>query len=287
MRGAMKKGVFCIAAVFIIFLFMPMAAIAAGYVIGDEDVLQISVWGNPELSVTVPVRPDGKISVPLLGDVQATGVTPQELKVKLEQGMVKFVKSPVVSVIVTAINSFKVYVFGEGISRGAGSGTVQGAAATTGVITLKKNTTLIQLLAQLGSLRNADLKNAYVLREGQKLPVDFVQLVTKGDISHDVQLASNDVIYIPDNYDQRIRVTGAVRTPVILPYSEGMTALDAVLSAGGFTEYASQNGVVVVRKEGGKIKNIDVKLRDVMYGDINKNVLLLPGDIVMVHSNIF
>ncbi len=287
MRGAMKKGIYCLAAVFFIFFGMRMTAIAAGYVIGDEDVLQISVWGNPELSVTVPVRPDGKISVPLLGDVQATGVTPQELKAKLEQGMVKFVKSPVVSVMVTAINSFKVYVFGEGISRGAGSGTVQGAAATTGVITLKKNTTLIQLLAQLGSLRNADLKNAYVLREGQKLPVDFVQLVTKGDITHDVQLASNDVIYIPDNYDQRIRVTGAVRTPVILPYSEGMTALDAVLSAGGFTEYASQNGVVVVRKEGGKIKNIDVKLRDVMYGDINKNVLLLPGDIVMVHSNIF
>ncbi len=283
----MKKGIYCLAAVFFIFFGMRMTAIAAGYVIGDEDVLQISVWGNPELSVTVPVRPDGKISVPLLGDVQATGVTPQELKAKLEQGMVKFVKSPVVSVMVTAINSFKVYVFGEGIARGAGSGTVQGAAATTGVITLKKNTTLIQLLAQLGSLRNADLKNAYVLREGQKLPVDFVQLVTKGDITHDVQLASNDVIYIPDNYDQRIRVTGAVRTPVILPYSEGMTALDAVLSAGGFTEYASQNGVVVVRKEGGKIKNIDVKLRDVMYGDINKNVLLLPGDIVMVHSNIF
>jgi polysaccharide export outer membrane protein len=263
-----------------------MTAVASGYVIGDEDVLQISVWGNPELSVTVPVRPDGKISVPLLGDVQATGVTPQDLKVKLEQGFVKFVKSPVVSVMVTAINSFKVYIFGEGIQRAAGA-TVQGAAATTGVITLKKNTTLIQLLAQLGSLRNADLKNSYVLRDGQKLPVDFVQLVTKGDISHDVQLASNDVIYIPDNYDQRIRVTGAVRTPVILPYSEGMTALDAVLSAGGFTEYASQNGVVVVRKEGGKIKNIDVKLRDVMYGDINKNVLLLPGDIVMVHSNIF
>ncbi len=282
----MKKGIYCVAAVFFIIFVMHMKAIAAGYVIGDEDVLQISVWGNPELSVTVPVRPDGKISVPLMGDVQATGVTPQELKVKLEQGFVKFVKSPVVSVMVTAINSFKVYVFGEGIQRASGA-TVQGAAATTGVITLKKNTTLIQLLAQLGSLRNADLKNAYVLREGQKLPVDFVQLVTKGDISHDVQLMSNDVIYIPDNYDQRIRVTGAVRTPVILPYSEGMTALDAVLSAGGFTEYASQNGVVVVRKEGGKIKNIDVKLRDVMYGDINKNVLLLPGDIVMVHSNIF
>ncbi len=286
----MKKA-WLIGAGLLAVLIICLTAMAEGYVIGDEDVLQISVWGNAELSVTVPVRPDGKISVPLLGDVQASGCTPQQLKAKLEEGLSKYVKGPVVSVIVTAVNSFKVYVFGEGIYR-AGA-TVNGVNAggggptAAGVITLRKNTTLIQLLAQLGSLKNADLKNAYVLRDGKKLPVNFVELVTKGDISHDIQLAANDVIYIPDNYDQRIRVTGAVKTPMILPYSEGMTALDAVLSAGGFTEYASQNSVVIVRKDGDKIKNIDVRLRDVMYGDIDKNTLLQPGDIVMVHSNIF
>ena len=102
-----------------------------------------------------------------------------------------------------------------------------------------------------------------------------------------MQLESNDVIYIPDNFDQRIRVTGAVRTPATLPYSEGITALDAVLSAGGFTEFASQNSVMVVRKDGDAIKNIEVKLKDVMYGEVNKNVVLQPGDIVMVHSTIF
>jgi len=259
-------------------------ASVTAYVIGDEDVLKISVWGNQELSVQVPVRPDGKISLPLLGDVQASGLTPHELKIKLEQGLVKFVKAPVVSIMVTEINSFKVYVFGEGITRASAA---PGGAASSGVITLKKNTSLIQLLAQVGSLKNADLKNAYILRNGQKLPVDFVRLITRGDISQDVQLASSDVIYIPDNFDQRVRVTGAVRTPVTIPYSEGMTALDAVLSAGGFTEYASQNSVVVVRKEGEEITNIEVKLRDVMYGEAKKNVSLHPGDIVMVHSSIF
>jgi polysaccharide export outer membrane protein len=284
----MRTVVFFIGTVLLNFI-MCLTVMAGSYVIGDEDVLQISVWGNQELSVTVPVRPDGKISVPLLGDVQATGVTPQELKLKLEQGLSKYVKTPVVSVMVTAINSFKVYVFGEGISRApAAAGATAGAASSaSGVITLRKNTTLIQLLAQLGSLKNADLKNAYILRGGQKLPVDFVQLVTRGDTSQDIELAANDVIYIPDNYDQRIRVTGAVRTPVIVPFSEGMTALDAVLSAGGFTEFASQNSVVVVRKDGNTVKNIEVKLRDVMNGNINKNLFLQPGDIVMVHSNIF
>ncbi|HXY54427.1 MAG TPA: polysaccharide biosynthesis/export family protein [Nitrospirota bacterium] len=276
----------CMVAVVLIFT-MYLTAMAGGYIIGDEDVLQISVWGNQELSVTVPVRPDGKISVPLLGDVQATGVTPQELKVKLEQGFSKFVKTPVVSVMVTAVNSFKVYVFGEGVSRTPTVGATATGASSSGVITLRKNTTLIQLLAQLGSLKNADLKNAYLLRGGQKLSVDFSQLVARGDVSQDIELAANDVIYIPDNFDQRIRVTGAVKTPVIVPFSEGMTALDAVLSAGGFTEFASQNSVIVVRKDGTSVKNIEVKLKDVMNGNINRNIFLQPGDIVVVNSNIF
>jgi len=263
------------------------AAPVSGYVIGDEDVLRISVWGNQELSVQVPVRPDGKISVPLLGDVQATGFTPLELKGKLEQGLARYVKSPVVSIMVTEINSFKVYVFGEGVTRTSPTGGASGGGGGAGVITLKKNTTLIQLLAQVGSLKNADLRNAYLLRRSQKLPVDFLRMVAKGDVSQDIPLESNDVIYLPDNFDQRIRVTGAVKTPATIPYSEGITALDAVLSAGGFTEYASQNSVVVVRKTGNESKNIDVKLKDVMNGNLSKNLVLQPGDIVMVHSTIF
>ena len=94
-----------------------------GYVIGDEDVLRISVWGNPELTVEIPVRPDGMISVPLVGDVRAAGITPQELKALLEKELRKYVKEPTVSVVVTAVNSFKVFVLGEGVSRTAMMGT--------------------------------------------------------------------------------------------------------------------------------------------------------------------
>lgn len=277
----------------VIALFMVVTAGSARggtYVIGDEDVLQITVWGNQELSVVVPVRPDGMISVPLLGDVQATGNTPQELKAALERGLARFVKAPVVSVIVTAVNSFKVYVFGEGISRSitAGSiGTEAGGRPNTGVITLRKNTSLLQLMAQLGSLRDADFKRAYLLRKGKKLNVDFVALITLGDNSEDVQLATNDVIYIPDNFSQRIRIIGAVRTPTTVPYVEGMTALDAVLSAGGFTDFADQNDVVIVRNDGARVRSLRGKLNDVLNGNISRNVLLLPGDIVTVHSGLF
>ena len=264
------------------------------YVIGEEDMIQISVWGNAELSVTVPVRPDGMISMPLVGDIKASGLTPQDLKKSLEKELVRFVKAPVVSVIVTAINSFKVYVFGDGASRvllssgGAAGGTgTGGGASSSGQITLRRHTTLLQLLAQLGSLSEIDLAHAYLLRDGTKLPVNFEQLMKNGDYSQDVALQANDVIYLPGGYSNRIRVTGAVKSPGSIPYAEGMTALDAVLSAGGFTEFASTNDVLVVRKEGSEATKINVKLRDVMNGKNTANVLLKPGDIVMVKTSLF
>lgn len=257
------------------------SAHAENYVIGPEDVLQISVWGSPELSVPqLPVRPDGMISVPLVGDVKVEGMTPDQLKAYLEKEYLKYIKAPNVSVIVTAINSFKVFVIGGGVAATGGS--------ASGAIILKSNTSLLQLLAQLGSLAGADLKSAYLLRAGKKLPVDFMKLVDGGDVSQDVDLHRGDVIFIPPDLENRIKVVGAVKNPGLFPYVKGMSALDAVLSAGGFTEFASQNNVVIVRHEGGEVKNIEVRLKDVIKGgDIGKNVPLKPGDLVNVKSGLF
>ena len=277
--------------------FSVRPAHAQGYVIGAEDMLQISVWGNSDLSVQMPVRPDGMISMPLIGDVKADGKTPLELKKAIEKELTRFVKTPIVSITVTAINSFKVYVYGDGVTKmmaasGDSSATATGGQASTGVplsgqITLKRNTTLLQLIAQLGSVSNMDLPNAYLLRMGKKVAVNFEQLVTKGDYSQDVKLEPNDIIYLPGGFSNRIRVSGAVKTPGVLNYSEGMTALDAVLSSGGFTDFASQNNVLVSRKEGDVIQNYRVKLKDVLNGDISKNVQLKPGDVVTVKTSWF
>ena len=276
----MKKGIFLIFVVLLIFSLSYSTTFAAErtYIIGDEDVLQISVWGSPELNLTVPVRPDGMISFPPLGDVKASGLTPEELKAVLEKELEKYVKTPTVSVIVTAVNSFKVFVLGGGVS-----GTTAAPGAATGVISLRSNTTLLQLLAQLGSLHNADLNNSFVLRNGQKLNADFYKLVVKGDISQDIQLRPNDVIFIPDNFEKRIMVVGKVRTPGMIQYREGMTVLEAILSAGGFAEFADPNDIMVVRKEGEKVKNIEVKLKSfIKKGEISKDLPLKPGDRIVV-----
>jgi polysaccharide export outer membrane protein len=294
MNTRMVAGLFILLMVFAV---TGNNASAQTYVIGDEDVLQISVWGNQELSLQVPVRPDGMISFPLVGDIKAAGLTPQELKNVLERELVKFVKTPTVSVIVTSINSFKVYVLGEGvagsssIASGASSSTASGAssgATASGVITLRRNTTLMQLLAQLGSFRNADLNGAYILRDGKKLSNDFFKLIVKGDVSQNIPLKPNDIIFIPDNFEKRILVVGAVRTPIVIQFREGLTALDAILNAGGFTEFAKQNDVLIVRKTGSEIKNIEVRLKDVIKdGDISKDVPLRPGDLIIVKTGMF
>ena len=271
-----------IAVTMFIVVRVPYATGNQSYVIGDEDVLQISVWGSPELTIQVPVRPDGMITVPPAGDVQASGLTPQELKAVLEKELIKYVKSPTVSVVVTAANSFKVFVLGEGI-RGVTAGGTTGGSSTSGAITLKRATTLLQLLTQLGSLQNADLQNSYVLRNGQKLNVDLYNLVVKGDISQDIQLRPNDVIFIPDNFEKRIIVLGEVRTPSVIPFREGMTTLDAILSAGGFTQFANPNNVVVVRKEGNEVTKIEVRLKDVIKkGKVSSDLPLKPGDRIVV-----
>ena len=274
----MKKVIMLI---ILLFFGLLCFAQAENYVIGPEDVLQISVWGSPELSVPqLPVRPDGMISVPLVGDVKADGMTPDQLKAYLEKEYLKYIKAPNVSVMVTAINSFKVFVVGGGVAGGSGS--------AGGTIILRSNTTLLQLLAQLGSLQGADLKSAYVLRSGQKMPVNFMNLVNNGDVSQDIDLHRGDVIFIPPDLENRIKVVGAVKNPGLFPYVKGMTALDAVLSAGGFTEFASQNSVILVRHEGGETQNIVVRLKDVIKdGDLSKNVPLKPGDLLNVKSSIF
>lgn len=272
----------------VILLILPLlfgllgVAHGESYVIGPEDVLQVSVWGSPELSVQqLPVRPDGMISVPLVGDVKVDGMTPDQLKEYLEKEYLKYIKAPNVSVIVTAINSFKVFVVGGGVSTGSGG-------SSSGAIILRSSTTLLQLLAQIGSLQGADLKSAYVLRAGQKMPVNFMKLINDGDVSQDIDLHRGDVIFIPPDLENRIKVVGAVKNPGLFPYIKGMTVLDAVLSAGGVTEFASQNNVVIIRHEDGQTKNIDVRLKDVIKGgDLSKNVPLKPGDMINVKSSIF
>src|SRR4030067_568901 len=109
----MKKIIFLL----LFFILTAECAFAEEYVIGGGDTLQLSVWGNPELSLGITVRPDGKISVPALGEVTAAGLTPTELKNILEKELTNIVQKPIITVIVTGITNYQILVFGNGALR--------------------------------------------------------------------------------------------------------------------------------------------------------------------------
>jgi polysaccharide export outer membrane protein len=253
---------------------LPSLVYAGDYVIGEGDTLDISVWGVEALNFEVKVRPDGKITVPGLGDVIASGFIPTLLQSDLKEKLKVLVKNPIVTVTVSQITNSKVYLFGGGIK--------------SGVYDLLRKTTLLQLLCIIGDVKIADLKRAYVMRNGKKVKEDFKKLFTDGDISEDIEIETNDVVFIPMLQDKSIYVLGGVNLPKAIEYREGITVMEAILEAGGFTKFASQNDTSIVRKEGGKDTTIRVKAKDLIKdADMSQNVKLKPADYVIVKESIF
>jgi polysaccharide export outer membrane protein len=167
------------------------------YLLEVGDTVRVDVWRNPELSITVPVRPDGRISTPLVGDVYAKGITPMSLKFLISDRLRQFLREPEVSVIV---------------------------------------------------------------------------IETKSGF-----------------YDQRVRLTGAVKTPMSIAYRQKMTLLDLILETGGVSDFAASHKTVIHRyAKNGDIKKIYVDLEALLEkGKIELNIDLSPGDIIVVPERLF
>ena len=158
------------------------------YRIGPEDMLQISVWKNDAMSRTVPVRPDGKISLPLLNDVQAAGLTPMQLRDVLIKRMVEYVPAPEVSIIVLEVRSFKVSVIGE--------------VPRPGRYELKSWTTVVDVLAMVGGFTQfASRSRIVVLRpEGKtmkRIPFNYKKVIAAGGEAENIFLQPGDIILVP------------------------------------------------------------------------------------------
>ena len=157
------------------------------YVIGPADVLHIAVWKEADLTATVPVRPDGKISLPLLNDVQASGLTPEQLADSLTEKLKKYVSDPRVTVVVAAINSKRIYLVGE-VTR-------------SGATPMLPNMTVLQALSSAGINQFAKTKGIYVLRtvngKQQKLPVNYRKLVKGQQMEQNYALQPGDTIVVP------------------------------------------------------------------------------------------
>jgi polysaccharide export outer membrane protein len=243
------------------------------FTVGPEDVMEVQVWDNKDLNQIVFVRPDGKASLPLVGEIQAAGKTVQELQDYLAAVYAKTIKNAAVTVIIRDIKSRPVYFVG-----GFGK---------PGVMQLTRDLTLIQAIALVGGVTpGADSEKGFVLRKEKNIPVDFTRLMQTGDPSQNLKLEPGDSVVAP--LADLVYVQGEVKTPGAVKYMQDLTVLMAISQVGGFTPRAAGGRVDILRGKGEKKERIRVDVDKVSRApEENPDVLLKPNDIVLVPQRLF
>ncbi len=245
------------------------------YIIGIGDVLHIVVWGNKELEQDIVVRPDGRISFPLAGEMDAKGLSVPQLTEKITARLSDAVKGPNVSIIVKEVKSFRVFVLGE--------------VKKPGVYPIDASTPVLEALTLASSTTdNADLPAAYVIRGDQKIPVDLRKLIQGGDLSLNIPLQPGDTVVVPqvtiganpqEMYDQRIYILGKVQKPGVYTIKKNVPILHALFLAGGLVDGADMAAAFVVRGS----ERLPVNLWQLIQkGDLKQNVEIKPEDTIVV-----
>jgi len=274
MMSGIRRALLLLAAVALTAPLWPVAAFAQEpYVIGPEDVLEIQVWDNKDLNQTVFVRPDGKTSLPLLGEIQAAGKTVQKLQDDLVELYSKSVKQPSVTVIVRDIKSRPVYFIG-GFSK-------------PGPMQLTRDLSLLQSISLIGGVvPTADAEKGFLLRGDKRIPIDFRKLLDKGDLSQNLKLEPGDSIVVP--VADVVYVQGEVRQPGVVKFTSDLTVVKALTQAGGFTPLAASGRVDILRAEGEKKVRIRIDLDKMLRApEENPDMRLRPDDIIFVPQRFF
>jgi polysaccharide export outer membrane protein len=272
-RGSSVKRVAAAGLFGVLILLLAAGVLAAddAFVIGPDDVLAVSVWDNKELDQVVTVRPDGKISLPLVGEVQAGGRTVADLTEQLNKLYSETTTGARATVSVREIRSRPIYFMGGVVKPGP--------------IQLTQDLSLLQGISLAGGLTpTADLESASVMRGDKRIPVDFVKLVQKGDVTQNIKLQPGDTIVIPQA--DVVYVQGEVKTPGQVKFTRDLTILRAIAQAGGFTQLAAPNRVTLLREEDGKKSNTRVKVSD-MIDEPSRDIPLRPNDIIIVPQRLF
>jgi polysaccharide biosynthesis/export protein len=247
-------------------------AVEPDYRIGPDDILVISVWDQKDLEQVVSVRPDGKISLPLVGETQAGGLTVAELASRLTTQYERTVRGAQVTVSVREIRSRPVFFLGGVVKPGA--------------MQLTQELTVLQALSSVGGpLPSADLESAFVLRGDKRIPVNLLEMLQRGNMAQNLRLQPGDTVVVPTA--GAVYVQGEVKTPGQVKYGKDLTIVMAIAAAGGFTSLASPGRVTVMRGEGAKKEVLRVNVNDIMSDPESKDVLLKPNDIVIVPQRLF
>ncbi len=259
----------------------PPGPLKSDYVIGKEDLLELGVFEQPDLTRTVRVSGDCTISLPLLGIVPLAGLSTKQAEEKLRDLLSdKYLTDPQVWVFVKEAKSRKV--------------SVVGAVEKPGSIEMLGDRTLLEAISEAGGLTHQAGRDLYVLRPdasgaATRIDIDLDDLMINGNPVLNIALSPGDVINIPIDRVLHVYVDGAVRKPGEVEYksSRPLNLLQAIAAAGGLSERASQKGVVVIRtKAGGAQEMIKVDLKAVRKGK-QDNFELENGDSIYVPETFF
>ncbi len=258
------------------------------FTLGPGDRLEIEILDegtDPAASrAIIPVGPDGKIYYSILPGLDVWGLTVTQTKELIEKEFSKFLRDkPQIGITVRGVQSQKVWVLGR--------------VQAPGVYPLSGAMTLLEALSLAGGSQTytgnidptqmrpgeeiADLRRAFVVRQGQLLPVNFQRLLKEGDISQNIYLQPDDFIYFPPGGPREVYVMGAVNSPRSIPYQEGLTLVGAIANTAGTFKEAYEQHIAIVRGSLSEPKVAIVNYKEIAKGKA-KDVALEPGDIIYV-----
>ena len=241
------------------------------YRLGAGDVLQLQVWGRPELSGRHVVGPDGVISVPMVGQAKIGELTREDAALQIKAKFDRFYIDPNVQIAVDQYISNRI--------------TVLGRVANPGLISFDHSPTLLETLAKAGSLpvidKQATLTRCAIIRGRDKIIwIDLKRLLNGGDVRLNLRMKSGDLVYIPDSADTMVYVLGSVLRPGAYRLTPDMSLLDALATAGGPNEDAQPKKIAIYRAARKEVEMID--MQQLMDGSKRVNYALEEGDVVFV-----
>jgi len=251
------------------------------YVIGVGDRFNIFVYGEPELNIKAAViKPDGTVTLQLIGDVKVLGLTINEAMKKLASKLKKYLVNPIITIV---LYEFKSESF-----------TILGKVNEPGTYSIANNTKVLDTIAMaqglsIGIFENntvelADLQHAYIRREHKVLPVNFMELIRKGNPLHNIPLKDKDYIYIPSALNSEVYVLGEVTEPGHFGFKEKMTLVQLITYSKGYKANANIEEVAIIR---GNITNPTVyvaNLKKIIEGE-QRDFMIKPNDIVFVPTS--
>jgi len=250
--------------------------------LGPGDILNFGIYGETNLNRNeVPIGPDGRVTY-LQSEIVAAGLTVDELREKMEAELARYYRVPKLMISPVSFRSKKYYVLGKVVSKG--------------VYTLDRPITLLEAVAKARGLESgilerntvemADLQKSFLMRAGQRLPIDFEKLFREGDLSQNVAIEPEDFLYFPAATLNEIYVLGQVRTPGVMIFAADTSVIAAIANRGGFADRAYKSRVAVIRGSLTKPETFTVDTHSILDAR-SPDFKLLPKDIVYVHHRPF